>query len=173
MWQQAQNSWENKQQGGNPNLSKQLHQRKRSEASLSDEYETPDSLVAELSKQYGIFPELDAAANRINHKCVRWVVDSLNDDWVSGNLKDDLWLNPPQTKCKEFVLKANEQWCKHNINIMMIIPANVLTTDYFHQVINNVEYYPIFGRITFLYNGKPSPYPARNGYFVVIWRKRI
>ena len=157
-------------------MSKQLHQRKRSEASLSDEYETPDSLVAELSKQYGIFPEVDVASTYDNSKCVFRLHDSLKDEWTFDTFTKgkylDIWLNPPQTKCKEFVLKANEQWCKHNINIMMIIPANVLTTNYFADIIENVEYHPIKGRITFLVDGKPSPYPARNGYFVVIWRKR-
>jgi len=152
-----------------------LHQRKRSEDSLSDEYETPDYLVAELSRQYGIFLDLDVAANHLNHKCKWWHEKDfgnsldIDQDW---NTSKGVWCNPPQTKCKAFVLKADEQWKKHNLNIMMIIPANVLTTNYFAEVIQNVEYHPIKGRITFLVGGKPSPYPARNGYFVVIWRKK-
>jgi len=159
-----------------------LHQRKRSEASLSDEYETPDFIIAELSKQYGIFPTLDVACrmDKNNRKCQSGIHvdlenDALDTEWNHTNFSKeypDVWCNPPQTKCKEFVLKANEQNIKHNINIMMIIPANVLTTNYFAEVIQNVEYHPIKGRITFLVDGKPSPYPARNGYFVVIWRKK-
>jgi len=154
-------------------LSKQLHQRKRSEASLSDEYETPDDVIHQLSKRYGIFPTMDVACTNDNCKTQYRLpnISSLDIDWVN-TFHSDVWCNPPQTKCKEFVLKANEQWCKHNINIMMIIPANVLTTNYFADIIENVEYHPIKGRITFLVDGKPSPYPARNGYFVVIWRKR-
>jgi len=147
-----------------------LHQKKRSEASLSDEYETPDYVIAELSKQYGIFPAIDVACNDKNAKCSYVLDDGLVSDW--GDFGRDVWVNPPQTKCKEFVLKADEQWRIHNINIMMIIPANVLTSNYFHQVIEHVEYHPIKGRITFLVDGKISPYPARNGYFVVIWRKK-
>jgi len=153
--------------------SKPLHQRKPSEAVLSDEYETPDYLVAELSSLYGIFPKLDVASNSKNQKTQGSLKDGLTQDWICPTYGElDVWCNPPQTKCKDFVLKADEQNKKHNINIMMIIPANVLTTKYFAEVIKNVEYYPIKGRITFLVDGKPSPYPARNGYFVVIWRKR-
>jgi len=159
--------------------SKPLHQRKPSEAVLSDEYETPDFIIAELSKQYGIFPKLDVCAGGGISKCMQGLKDGLKHDWIlhyykvlRGYVDVDAWCNPPQTKCKDFVLKADEQNKKHNINIMMIIPANVLTTKYFAEVINNVEYYPIKGRITFLVDGEPSPYPARNGYFVVIWRKR-
>ena len=155
-------------------MSKQLHQRKRSEASLSDEYETPKELFNSLCNQYIIYPDTDVCATDDNSKCTGFVDKKI--DCLTHNFQyhdEGLWCNPPQTKCKEFVKKMNDSWKEWNIPIIMIIPANVLTTDYFHQVINNVEYYPIFGRITFLYNGKPSPYPARNGYFVVIWRKRI
>jgi len=148
----------------------QLHQRPRSEASLSDEYETPNELYFHLCVLYKMHPKMDVAATSKNLKCQLYLskfYNALEEDWEC-----DSWCNPPQTKCKEFVLKADEQWREHNINIMMIIPANVLTTNYFAEVIDNVEYHPIKGRITFLVDGKPSPYPARNGYFVVIWRKK-
>ena len=144
----------------------QLHQRKRSDASLSDEYETPDYLIAELAQQYGIFPKLDVACIPSNQKCKYSLTDGLNEEWDHG----DVWCNPPHSLTKEFVLKADEQWEKHGINIMMIIPANSVTTNYFADVIDHVEYYPIKGRITFLVNGEITPHPARNGYFVIIWR---
>jgi len=152
-----------------------LHQKKRSEASLSDEYETPNDVFNLLCLDYVINPELDVAADFTNTKCRIFHGNALETGWTIGERDPefvDVWCNPPQTKCKEFVLKADEQWKKHNINILMIIPANVLTTNYFANVIDNVEYHPIKGRITFLVDGKPSPYPARNGYFVVIWRKK-
>ena len=148
-------------------MSKQLHQRKRTEASMSDEYETPDYLIAELASQYGVFPEMDVCGAENLIKCKTFLTDGLLQEWIV-----DSWCNPPHSLTKEFVLRADEQWNKHNINIMMIIPANAVTSKYFHQVIDNVEYYPIKGRITFLVDGKPSSYPARNGYFVILWRKR-
>lgn len=148
-----------------------LHQRKRSEFSYSDEYETPDHIIHELSKRYGIFPSLDVACNEKNAKCNAILDDGLKYDW--GDFDKDIWCNPPHSLTKEFVLRANEQWQKFNLNIMMIIPANSCTTKYLESVYDNIEIHPIFGRITFLVNKKPAPYPARNGYFVVIWRKRI
>lgn len=135
---------------------------------MSDEYETPDYLIAQLASQYGVFPEMDVACNQLNCKTKLSLMDGLQEEWDLG----DVWCNPPHSLTKEFVLRADEQWKKHNINIMMIIPANAVTSNYFHQVIDNVEYYPIKGRITFLVDGKPSSYPARNGYFVILWRKR-
>jgi len=151
----------------------QLHQRPRSEASLSDEYETPKNIFDYLNCKYGLNCEMDVSCTEDNCKTPYRLPkgNTLEYHW-NNCFNSDVWCNPPQTKCKEFVLKADEQWNKHNINIMMIIPANVLTTNYFAEVIDNVEYYPIKGRITFLVDGKSSPYPARNGYFVVIWRKK-
>jgi len=149
----------------------QLHQRKRSEASLSDEYETPNHIIAELSKRHGVFPQMDVACNDNNCKTKYRLpnISSLDVNW-NNCYNSDVWCNPPHSLTKEFVIKADEQWKKHNLNIMMIIPANSITTKYFEKVSDNVEIYPIFGRITFLVDGKPSPYPARNGYFCVIWR---
>jgi len=149
-----------------------LHQRKRSEASLSDEYETPDIIVKKLSKLYNIKPEMDVACNDENCKTPYRLPrgDSLLYQW-SNAYKSDVWCNPPHSLTKEFVLKADDVWKKENLNIMMIIPANSITTKYFEKVIDNVEIHPIFGRITFLVDKKPSSYPARNGYFCVIWRK--
>lgn len=148
----------------------QLHQRPRSEASLSDEYETPNEIFEFLCKKYKIFPELDVCAEYGMNKCAKFY--SKQENGLNGWWKYDSWCNPPQTECKNFVLKADQEWFENNINILMIVPANVLTSQYFSTIIDNVEFFPIPGRITFLVDGKKSKYPARNGYFVVIWRKR-
>jgi phage N-6-adenine-methyltransferase len=148
----------------------QLHQRKRSQKSLSDEYETPVHVIHELSKRHGIFPNLDVCSVDGMNKCAKYF--SPNDNGLEQSWQGhDVWCNPPHSMTKEFVLKADSEWKKHNINIMMIIPANSTTTMYFKQVINNVSIFPIFGRITFLVDGKPMSDVARNGYFCVIWRK--
>lgn len=157
-------------------MNKPLHQRPRSEASLSDEYETPLNIMENLCNKYNIQPFTDICADSLNRKCLYFIdkyTDALLIDWLfhDDNETSDIWCNPPHSKTKEFILKADEQWKKHNINIMMIIPANSTTTKYFEKVYNNIEIHPIFDRITFLVNSKPSPYPARNGYFVVIWRE--
>ena len=37
---------------------------------------------------------------------------------------------------------------------------------------SNIEIHPVFGRPRFLRNGRPSKFPSRNSYFVVVWRKK-
>jgi len=147
---------------------------------IDDEFETPDDLYTELCTVYELNPRLDVACKydielgKDNSKCYESIYDSLNQEWVGakGN-KLDVWCNPPHTKTKQFVKKAYEQWKKHNINIMMIIPANSVCTEYAKKYIyKNAKCYPIFGRIRFWKDGYPSKFPSRNSYFVVIWRKK-
>ena len=140
-----------------------------------DEYETPPVLYENICKTYGIYPQLDAAANKENTKCPLFLTDSLAEEWGQGQLGShlDIWINPPHSKTKEFVLRADQQWKKYNINIIMLIPANSICARYFDHILPNpnVKYYRVGGRITFYRNGKPSKFPSRNGYFVVIWNK--
>jgi len=129
-------------------------------------------------------------------------IDALTVDWVIAQdkvvigkngtpflshgryAKAVVWCNPPHNKKKVngkwvsqtelFVRKAQEQWEKHNINIMMIIPANAVCTKYAEECIEGkAEIHPIYGRPRFEVNGKPAKDSARNSYFCVIWRKRI
>ena len=156
----------------------QLHQRKRSEASLSDEYETPDDLFWDICKFTFLNPELDVCATPTNSKCEYFLTkyhDALTEDWVVGSRNVDVWCNPPHSKTRQFVERVNKQWWKHNINIIMLVPANAITAKYFDDIFDTeqAEYHRISGRIRFLVNGEPSKYPSRNGYFVVIWRERI
>lgn len=125
---------------------------------------------------------LDVCATLHNTKCPIYFTkdfDSLKNDWNIINsfefskLWCDIWMNPPHSLTKEFVKKAHEQWKKFNMNIITVIPANSMCTHYAEQYIEgSAEYHPIFGRPTFLVKGKKSKFPARNSYFVVIWRKK-
>ena len=139
----------------------------RSELSLSDEWETPDELYEHLCYKYNIFPEWDVACNDNNYKCNAGLLDALNQEWTG-----DSWCNPPHSKTEEFVRRAVTQWKKHNINILMIIPANSMCTNYAEDCIQpHAEYHPINRKFCkFLMNGKEKD-SSRNGYFVVIWRK--
>lgn len=148
-----------------------------------DEYETPNDLFIQLCHAYKFNPQLDAAANNENSKCRFFLTDALHKEWMKPHtykkrtdtfLKGvDVWCNPPHSLTEEFVKRANQQSDKHNINIMMIVPANSICAKYFDEILESpfVNYFRISGRITFYRNGKPSRFPSRNGYFVVIWRK--
>jgi len=145
----------------------------KTELSLSDEWETPKELYNHLCMKYKLNPKLDVACTSDNCITGRMLpLDSLIIDWNTGD-KCDVWCNPPHTLNEDFVKKAYEQWQKHNINIMMILPANSLCTNYAEQWIEGyAEYYPINrSYCNFLHDGKVMD-RARNGYFVVIWRKR-
>jgi len=143
----------------------------RTELSLSDEWETPKELYNYLCLKYKIHPQMDVAATRENSKCKYSLVkenSALEIDWIYES-----WCNPPHSLNEEFVKKAYNEWAKHNITIMMILPANSLCTNYAeHWIEPYTEYHPINRRFCkFLYQGEEKD-SSRNGYFVVIWRKR-
>ena len=134
-----------------------------------DEYETPKALFYQLCEKYYIHPWYDVAATYENKKCSYCFTvetDGLSQLWIR-----DVWCNPPHSKTEEFVKKADRQWKKFNINIMMIVPANAICAHFFDDILDtHAEYHRIPGRPRFLMNGKPTKYPSRNSYFVVIWR---
>lgn len=152
---------------------------------MSDEWGTPDWVYDQLCEAYDIHPTIDLAANSMNTMCFHYFDiedDALSREWNTcscdfppeEDLNDDRWLNGPHSLTKQFVIKAHEQWLKHNINILMIIPANSICTKYAEKYIHgSAEYHPIFFRPRFLRDGVPAKDPARNSYFVVIWRKRL
>lgn len=158
-----------------------LHQRKRSEAMDSDEYETEDELFEKLCKKYSVFPTLDVCATAGNTKCARFFskhTDALKQKWT-----EDFWMNPPHNKkringkmvsqTEIFVRKACKEWEENNVNGMGIIPANSTCTKFAEECIEGkAELHPIYRRPRFLVNGKPAKDSARNSYYCVIWRKR-
>jgi hypothetical protein len=151
-----------------------------------DEYETPIELYYELCRKYEIDPMLDVATNSINGhfngKCrdnFTPEFDALKHDWHPTQTvykQYDVWCNPPHSLTEEFVLKADEQWKKLNINILMIVPANAICAHYFDPILSgspiHASYHRIPGRPVFLRDGKPAPNSSRNSYFAVVWRKR-
>ena len=151
----------------------------RTELSLSDEWETPQELYDHLCDKYELKPNLDVACTWENSKCVagcHWDLetDGLECDWALSEFKNEsiVWCNPPHSLNEEFVIKAYGEWSKHNINIMMILPANSMCTNYAEHLIQPyAEYHPINRKFCkFLYKGEKKD-SSRNGYFVVIWRK--
>jgi len=159
---------------------KQLHQRKRSKKSKSDEWWTPDDVFESLCKEYKLEPNMDVACNYRNCKCPIGLTDGLKDEWIQEVFKKTVvWCNPPNSELGSFILRAYNQWKKHKIKIMMIVPANVMSSKAFWQAVEiprregeRVMYDPIYKRIPFLYNGKKPKFSARNAYIIVIWGKR-
>ena len=134
-----------------------------------DEWETPKEFFDDLCEKYSINPRLDPCATSANRKCLLFFTEEengLRQDW-----EHDVWCNPPHTMTGDFVRKAHEEWLKNNINIMILVPANTVSTIWWHDCVENVtEYHAIKGRIRFIRDGKPSKFVSRNSYILIIYR---
>ena len=142
-----------------------------------DDYETPPPLYRRLCTQYGIHPRLDVAARSHNTKCEIYLSDAMYQEWRLISEIVDIWCNPPHSMTEEFIRRADSQHKKYGMNIMMIIPANVISTIVYHELIENelkvkVENHPIKGRPIFLKNNQTALFPSRNAYQIIIWRQK-
>ena len=130
-------------------------------SSKSNEWATPQTVFDELNKEFNF--TLDPAATSENAKCQRFFTkeqDGLNQDW-SG---ETVFCNPPYGReIGKWVEKCYTEHIKHNITVVMLIPARTDTT-YFHEYIyKRSEIRFIKGRIKFIQNGKEgdaAPFPS-------------
>lgn len=154
----------------------QLHQRKRTESSLSDIWETPKNVFDWLCAKYKFYPVLDICANYENKKCISYFgsdntmkeyKDGLKNRWAKKN-----WCNPPHSETEKWVKKACQEFIEYHNETMMIIPANSTTTSYAECCIEpHAESYPIYERPRFKQDGIQKD-SARNGYYVILWRRK-
>lgn len=137
-----------------------------------DEYETPNNLFINLCVMYNVSPLMDYAADRKNTKCEEYLdkhKNALRYGW-----RKEGWINPPHSRTGDFVRKAYQCWLDFNVTLMMIIPTNTMSSQFWHECIEGIaEYHAVKGRIRFLQNGKPAKYASRNAYVCVIWRRRV
>lgn len=162
---------------------------KGTEQSLSDEWHTPKDLYKYICRLTGLNPRLDVAATASNSRCKYYFTkkdNALKQEWLikAGTKKTGVWCNPPGKYVQKMVNKATQQWIEKNLNILMLIPANTITNREFEGVwtlFQNgyVDIIPLFGiRPKFLLEGevvldkKGKPQGARNGFIVLVFRKR-
>lgn len=147
---------------------------KMQQSIVDDEFWTPKSLYESLCKKYTIHPYLDVAANSDNSKCLYHLFNALHQEWTLGDRVPEIvpvWCNPPHSKTEQFIRRAESQFTKYHMPIMMIVPANVLSTKVWHELIEEKrEYHAIEGRPKFLKHGVPSKYTSRNAYVVILWK---
>ena len=141
-----------------------------------DNYETPRELFRELCIKYGIEPITDVCADSNNSKCVNWITkeeNALLTEWnTTSKAPHDIWANPPGSLQLKFIERAESQYLKHNINILMIVPANCVSTEVWHRLIEDKrEYHAVKGRPVFLKNGRKTKFPSRNSYVCIVWRR--
>lgn len=156
----------------------QLHQRQRSEASLSDEWETPKALFEWLCAKYNFYPKLDVCATKENKKCSAYLTldekdrEAFGHNGLYSSWFDKNWCNPPHSETELWVKQACDVFLNEDKQTMMIIPANSICAGYSEACIEpHAEYHPIFERPRFKQFGEQKD-SARNSYFVVIWRRK-
>jgi len=162
----------------------QLHQRKRSKKSLSNEWWTPDKLYNFLTKRSKVKPKLDVNANYRNSKCIWYLgkkADATNPNTefiIPKRRRVTVWCNPANEHTQEMLYRVYMEWALSNCRqpMMMIIPANVISSQGFKYNVRipidfgeNVRFREIEGRPEFLDNGKKPDSSARNAYIVITW----
>lgn len=144
----------------------------------TDEWSTPQDFFDALHAEFGFL--IDAAASRSNHKCPTWfgpdhdiedihLRDALCLDWF-GRMPSRVaivWLNPPYSKCREFMAKAAAE-AKKGCTVVCLVPSRTDTRWWHehvwdrdtHQPRPGVEVRFIKGRLKF--GGAPAgaPFPS-------------
>lgn len=106
-----------------------------------------------ICKEFHITPELDVCATDKNTKCKNFInkeTDALTVDWTVDGKVVDVYCNPPaghrkgeSTGMKNFVIKAHEQWEKHNMRIIMMVTNACYGAKYFWECVQ--KYNKAFG----------------------------
>jgi|SRR6478752_6560881 len=135
-------------------------------SSASDEWSTPRDFLANL-KSKGFDFSWDLAASEENTVCSFYFnkeQDSLQREWHL--LSGWLWLNPPYSRCKEFMEKAYSEMQK-GAKIIALLPTRT-DTKWFHDYIyrkDGVDIQFIKGRLKFGNSVNSAPFPSMLVYF--------
>lgn len=148
--------------------------RHKQRSSIDDHYNTPDDLFYALIDHYDIIPELDPFTEtwiendtiKSNSKCIYSLTEEDNafeSEWLlpDGKRPTGVWINDPHSLHKETLVKCLEQWRKHDLDILFIIPANTCRPSYWYE---NVQKYLNHGLIVEPLIDWSKPEDKRNGY---------
>jgi phage N-6-adenine-methyltransferase len=136
----------------------------------SDEWETPDVLVAWLNMTFQF--TLDPCATSENHKCERYFTtedDGLTQSWS----EERVFLNPPYSQVKLWMQKAYESAQTERATVACLVAVRTDTRwwqDWVLGKANEIQY--LAGRVTFKRPGKPAntaPFPSA----LVVYRPPI
>jgi phage N-6-adenine-methyltransferase len=144
----------------------------------SDEWATPQPLFDELDREFHF--KFDAAASADNKKCSDYLgldhhdprfVDALAVDWTramdcfEGTLHGAVWLNPPYSKCREFIAKASRE-SDRGITTVCLVPSRTDTRWWHDHVwfrsgpLDRVEVRFLKGRVKFGDGKNSAPFPS-------------
>lgn len=132
----------------------------------SDEWRTPEDFFTALDAEFGF--DVDMAASAENcWKESYWGLDHHRPERRNAlvfNWTGTCWLNPPYSKCREFIAKAAEQ-AQRGCTVVCLVPARTDTRWFHEHVWDREKHQPrpgvevrfVKGRLTF--GGAPSPAP--------------
>jgi phage N-6-adenine-methyltransferase len=141
----------------------------------SDEWETPEGFFLPLQWEFSF--DVDVAASDDNAKVRPYfggVKSSLEIDWaLFGRRPPTCWLNPPYSKCREFIAKAAHE-ARRGCTVVALVPSRTDTRWWHehvwdaekHQPRPGVEIRFIKGRLKFGEGKNSAPFPS----VVVIFR---
>lgn len=112
-------------------------------------FETPSWLFDSLNEEFSF--TVDLACEKENAKCSSFITseeNSLSFNWYE--LDGWLWLNPPYSPLKPWIVKAQEE-NKKGAKIVVLCPP-IITTKYFSQWLPS-EIRFIVGRVPFIKDG--------------------
>lgn len=142
----------------------------------ADNLTTPIEIFRKCQKIWNTECTLDVCATKNTTKCNDYF--SIKDNGLKQEWKSKcIWCNPPHSQTGLWVKKAYEQWIKHNIRIIMLLPVNTLTSNYFKKyAMPYIKFQKkmILSRINFLNprTNKPSKYNSVNGYMTIFYERR-
>jgi len=125
-----------------------------------DDWGTPLDLFENLNKEFGFV--LDAAASEENSLCDYYMdeeTDALSIKWQY--YEQYVWLNPPYSKCKEFLYKVVKESECGLYGCVVLVPARTDTVwwhEYVMPYASEVRF--IRGRLKFQGAKDAAPFPS-------------
>lgn len=159
----------------------------KSEASKSDEWYTTEEMYKELCDKYKIYPNLDLFAHDKSHMTDCYYTkehNSLVREWgLSESFPEHKgetigFVQPPNSIKKQCIMKALEQWKKHDMTIMMLIPWETICLGYGVKELwsrflrGEIVIDPLPSKPKFKFEGREAIFNSRNAYCVVILPKK-
>lgn len=135
----------------------------------SDEWATPESVFGPLHEEFAF--GLDVAATEDNAKVPEFfnsAHDALQCDWRdAGGQGRTCWMNPPYSRCREFMGKAAAE-ASRGCTVVALVPART-DTRWWHDCVWDVSRHEprpgvevrfVRGRIRFVGASAGAPFPS-------------
>ena len=110
----------------------------------NDSVRTPKHIIQALQEKYFKFNVYWDATPYNKNFCKKKDVDGLTTNW-----KNVTFCNPPYSKSWKFLLKANEEYTKHEIKSILLVKVGILCTKTFQTISKNCSLVFFPKRITF------------------------